>query len=895
MKSVIRCFVSAFCIAAMLLSISVSVIAANDGLAFDMDALGITSGMRAGQRGDEYVRRDEFAQMVVCMIMQQDVAKTMENEEYFADVFESQYKGAVNLLTKMGYVSGDGNGNFNPSDYISYGAACKILVYALGYNPIVKENTLLGYISVAGNIGITKNIDSGDEYLTFSKVMKMIDNALDIGLMVPVYYNENISPSYEVDETKTFRNYLNGRLGDGVVKLTGVVTADKSTYLYNAVPNLKDTQIAVEGKVYNYNGKAPGGYVGQTVNYYVTTTDYEEGVIIALSPASKNTVYDFSGSQIEKISKTEIKFADDEIGKCTVNTDYETRYIYNNRIDLKFNPAEIKKNNSFVIRTVDNDNDGVAEVVFVYEYVDCIVEATYEETGIVTLKSGYYYGESKNILLDSDKMSFEIFDAKGKTLEFSDIKPDDVISVAQSKDGSMIRVITGLEPIRGTIVSLDGDYIEIDSTEYFCDKRVLDSKINPGTVIKGYVNFINTLVDYEEEKTVSTYGYVYSYGRSSGSSLGGYSVKMLMPEYISVKQVEGEVDELSGEADVSNSLFVRNKGVIILQTENKVTLDGKKVKAEQALEAVLDSPVAYTVGSTGKISKIDTLKGVDDISIKADDNSKLCVSLNNKKYNGTEQIFGGGNGNPFAIKGNYTLAFCVPLYKEQNKSTVSDDDLLVYAELLNGVGYEANGYEQDDDTFVADVLVVQKSMNSDQTIDVTGTSEVGLVTKISAVLDENEGTELISVTMLTDGGEKKFTVAEQRMNQNSLKRLETGDLAAYTLDGFDKLNTISILQKNDDYIDFDESEIGKVCAVVKDIKYNHISNGKIRWVNILEIGNGTDINYKYELLIKNPAPVFVIEDKSYRLGNFNDIQIGDRVAVVQDVETYNVRAIVINR
>ena len=89
MKTFIRQFVSVICIVALLLTLNVSVFASNEGLAFDMDALGITTGMDAQGRVGEYVRRDEFAQMVTGMIMQQDVAKSLENETYFTDVAEA--------------------------------------------------------------------------------------------------------------------------------------------------------------------------------------------------------------------------------------------------------------------------------------------------------------------------------------------------------------------------------------------------------------------------------------------------------------------------------------------------------------------------------------------------------------------------------------------------------------------------------------------------------------------------------------------------------------------------------------------------------------------------------------------------------------------------------------
>lgn len=877
----------------MLFSLCTSVFSA-EGVAFDMEALGITSGMDAGNRIQQYVKRDEFAHMVSGMIMQRDVAKALENEEFFKDLSQSQYKGDVNLLSKLGYVSGDGSGCFNPDDYITYGAACKILVCALGYEPVVSERTLAGYTFMAGSIGVTKNIDSSDEYLTFEKAMMMIDNALDIGMMVPMYYNDNIAPSYQVDEGRTYRSFLNGRYGEGAVKLYGVVTADVSSYLYNPYPSLKDTQLVIEEKVYNFDGKAPTGYVGQLVEYYVTVNSENDELVVAIAPASKNTVNDFNGSQIEKLSKNELVFKDLQGVKNTVATNFETRIIYNNRIDLKYALTDIEKTDSFVVRTVDNDQDEIAEVVFVYEYTDCIVEGIYDETGVITFKNGYAFGKQRSITLDAEKMSFEIYDAKGVKKDFAHIAEGDVVSIAMSKDGSMVRVVTGNEPVCGTIISRDGEYLMVDNTEYYCDSRVLAEKITIGTVITGYVSFAGTLVYFEEEQAEHNYGYIYSYS-NGGNDFNGYSVKMLMPEYISVKEVEGVVDELSGEAAVSNSLFVRNRSVVVYKAESKIFLNGKKISAKQALEATLDSPVSFKIGTSGKITKIDTIEPVDDISIKADPVAVNCVSLNNKKYNGSEQLFGGGTGNPFAIKENYTVAFCVPLYKSQSKEDVSDDDLLVFAELLNGVGYEANGYQQDENTFVADVLVVQKNMNSNQVIDVIGTSKVGLVTKLSTQLDEATGEELTAITMLTDGSERKYTVAQKRVDQKALASISAGDLVAYTLDGFDKINTVSILQDKDFYIDYDEFENGKVCATVSDLKYMHISNTKVRWVNIMEISNGSDIKYTYELTVKNPAPVFVIEGKQYRTASFDDIQIGDRVSVIHDVETFNVRAVVVNR
>lgn len=44
------------------------------------------------------MRRDEFAQMAVNMMMQQEMAKALEDAACFTDIDSSQYKGAINTL-----------------------------------------------------------------------------------------------------------------------------------------------------------------------------------------------------------------------------------------------------------------------------------------------------------------------------------------------------------------------------------------------------------------------------------------------------------------------------------------------------------------------------------------------------------------------------------------------------------------------------------------------------------------------------------------------------------------------------------------------------------------------------------------------------------------------------
>lgn len=855
-------------------------------LAFDMNQLGITEGMTPETREAEYVKRDEFAQMVANMMQQKDVAKSLENAAYFTDIADSQYKGAINMLAQLGYISGSGTGTYAPNDYLTYGAACKILVHALGYDKITEDASLSSYQFVAGTIKLTDGIDSSVQYMSFAQTMKMIDNALDIGMMVPVYYNANIAPSYEVDEDRTLRSMFYGRNGTGVVKMRGKVTADVSTFMYTPRENMKDTQIEIAGKLYNYDGVAPLGFVGQEVDYYITVDNYEEGVVSAISPTNKNVVYDFEGSQVTEVTSNEIEFEAD--AKYTVKIDSSTRYIYNNRLALNY---KLSVNDNVVLRTVDNDEDEVAELVFVYEYTNCVVDTVYASSNTIVLKDGYTLGKEKNLQLDDEEIYYEIYDAKGRLTDLSAITEDAVVSIARATDKSCIRIVVCTDTAEGDIISKSDDEVVVGNTTYLCAETIDLENIKIGANVTVYLNFLGKIVAYDESESADNYAYVYMYNKSSG--LGNYKVKLLLPALISIKKVEGETDEMSGEVSTSQSLFVRNSDVVLYEAESKIIYNGKKQNAETVLAAVLENPVAYGINENGRIYKIDTLDPVDDVQIKINEvEPDKGVNLFNKTYNGTELIFGGNKGGAFAIQKEHTLAFCVPKYTKegQTKDNLSDDDLKVIVELMNNVDYEANGYEQDEDTLIADVLVVQQIMQSGQAGAVLGTSDVGMVLKSSKKLDA-EGNEVNAVTMITDDEEKTFTVSPLISNQKAFENLQMGDLIAYTLDGFDRLDGVTVLQGKDDY--YNHHEADRVCGEIKDIEYNRISKNRVRWVHNVHVGYDSE-STTVDLLVRNPAPIFVMEtDKKVRAGSIEDLQIGDKVFV--SLNLANVRAIVIKR
>ncbi|MBR5518936.1 MAG: S-layer homology domain-containing protein, partial [Clostridia bacterium] len=200
----------------MVLSMSLTpVMAADNDIMFDLKSLGIVGGFGFEDHLDSNITRGEFAQLVVNMMNHKDIAVTMETASYFNDVADSPYKGAINLLYKEEIVSGTGNGTFDPNRNVRYTEACKMLVKALGYHVIVSDQSLNSYTFLAGTIGVTDGVDTSKEFITVRDMLVMVDNCLDIGRMIPMYYNANMAPSYIIDEDDTFRNGFERPTPDG--------------------------------------------------------------------------------------------------------------------------------------------------------------------------------------------------------------------------------------------------------------------------------------------------------------------------------------------------------------------------------------------------------------------------------------------------------------------------------------------------------------------------------------------------------------------------------------------------------------------------------------------------------------------------------------------------------
>ncbi|MBE6037555.1 MAG: S-layer homology domain-containing protein, partial [Clostridiales bacterium] len=92
----------------------------------------------------------------------------------YSDVADNaSYAQAVEVLTSLGLVSGDGDGTYRPTDAVKRSEMAKLIVVALGYgdfaaaqkatkfSDVPASHWASGYISFASDLGIIEGVGAG--------------------------------------------------------------------------------------------------------------------------------------------------------------------------------------------------------------------------------------------------------------------------------------------------------------------------------------------------------------------------------------------------------------------------------------------------------------------------------------------------------------------------------------------------------------------------------------------------------------------------------------------------------------------------------------------------------------------------------------------------------------
>lgn len=573
--------------------------------------LGIIQGYEDGTfKPDNTVTRAEAATMIVRMLNLDDEVE--QGETNFTDVAaDSWASGYVNVAEANGIINGMGDGTFNPNGEVTYGQIVKMIVCALGYEPVaLAHGGYLGggylYAGSSQVTGFTKGVaGTANAAASRATVARLIYNALEVELMDQTSFSTGINGStYEVLENKTILSeYLELEKVDGVII---------ETYLSNGSYEEGDNTVELvvtknyseeENVAYEVadqltlvaEGTDAATLLGYTVVAYVgENEDGDDAIFAVAAKAGKNSVTVLDTDLIKTFG--EITDEDDEVvydfgieywksetANSTTKAEIQNYVEFKNEDDVEtsnmvVNGFNVDYNNTSSIADslaaldeitlIDNDNDGDFEFVLATipaeTAVEFVVTNVENEDGIWTIEGENNEGDADFEVdyEDEDKLYTIVKD--GKIVEMDAVAEGDVITVLDADDQlNVITVYVSSVVLEGTVDEVDDTVYTIAGNEYELSSVSYDEDdaLEAGDEGLFYVNASGKIAYVDTVHTIAgaDYAYVIDADLSEGdfgddeylvkvvTAAGAVEVLTIKSKKVDVYTAEGEDEDITDE------------------------------------------------------------------------------------------------------------------------------------------------------------------------------------------------------------------------------------------------------------------------------------------------------------------------------------------------------------
>ena len=239
-----------------------------------LSALDIIVGDDLGNfNPDKTISRAEMA-AIICRIKGLEAsANAAKGATKFDDVAADHWaSGYVNIANQNGVIAGYGDGKFGPEDEVTYEAAVKMVVCALGFEPMAaqKGGWPTGYLVVANTYKISEGVAGS----TRADVATLVYNALSTPMMDQTIYGADAE--FEILDGKKDRDYRTLLTDMDIYVATGIVmdTEKSEDVAYFVASEDSDDLEFEKDEEYEFeiNGSNIADYQFQNVDVYVEKT-----------------------------------------------------------------------------------------------------------------------------------------------------------------------------------------------------------------------------------------------------------------------------------------------------------------------------------------------------------------------------------------------------------------------------------------------------------------------------------------------------------------------------------------------------------------------------------------------------------------------------------------------
>ena len=620
-----------------------------------LSSLSILNGYEDGTFGPEKdITRAEFA-TVVCRAL--GLGNPAKGATQFADVPADHWAaGYINLVAGQGIVNGYGDGNFGPEDNVTYEQAVKMLVVALGYEPMAaqKGGYPTGYLVVANTYGLTDGVNAPADAAAANRgvVAHLTYNALDIPMMAQTGFGTNVE--YKIQDGNndtTWTTLLTGldvaKL-DGVVKATYIVGGTSATdEIYYEIDNANDdaywtqfesaTRPLVLGEGVNADA-----YFGMASSVYVKEIKSGKWEVIAIMPGEDSAVVELDKGDIDTIDASVIKYFETATATraTTLNLDIAAASDGATSEDIIINNAMASINDvkalgaDAEIKVIENNGDSKYDMIIVKDYAYGVIDTVEADRDRYTLKNvtGRFVFD-----FEDETVANSIVNKDGEAITLADFAEGDVVAYITEADAKSnfkwCEIINlGQNAVAGTITEIGTDnIIYIDGVEYektanyVGTTNVSDEGIyfltNTGKVFAGEI----------DSSVSSNYAYILEMGMQSGGFSNGMQYKLLTKEgEIKIFDVK-DTYKING-SDVAKDAETTSAGL----PANFVNIKANTTTSNFNSYLVKERFVTYKLDGNGKIREINTIAGGNFTAVGTVGSDATAV-----EYKGAAMAIGG--------------------------------------------------------------------------------------------------------------------------------------------------------------------------------------------------------------------------------------------------------------
>lgn len=830
-----------FLILALMLPLCTPVSAANyDAQVFRLMSLGIIENYEE----DHVVTRGEAVYSLVKLLLDEIPTGT---EAPFADVpTEHKYKDAISSAVSMGMVSGVPGGAFQPDEPVIGVQLTKMAVIAMGYKAVAESEGGYdgGYKAVAARQGLLTGFDL-DGTVTMREFVRLLDEMLEKYPLIPVYGKEE----YALSDTNMLYGILQRTKAMSIKG--GILTASGKTAM-RGYAELKEDQISIDGEIFKYYGDDGMDFFGKTIDAYYKPDDVTgENVIIAMMPKYGNRETFVKNEDIIALSTSGITYQISQDSDETVMMTSGTTYIYNGKNYIP--PSGNITLNTGDVTIIDQNSDGVCDVLIIDEYESLIIDRISAQSKRVFFKSNYLFRGKSGFEFDLDDKNKEYYitNENGETISFEDIKEDMVITIKSSFDESVNFISVTDKTLQGTISEINATdkTFNIEGTLYSLYPQSADrllSRYNAGQNVLFYLNSYGEIIDGEVASDGS-YGYVLDAHPSAGLSssiqirvaTSGSSNKyteivdkqeIVSYEYANMLKTYDVASILDfGIADVNGDITLRR---VQSSTINTADLKG--------------SVICFKVNAEGKINSL-AVTPINFISFKTSTRYSFNATLNS---------FGGISTSKAFFIGKGTNLICIP-----DIQSATEEDFTVDVTLTDDTTQIIMPFDIDEESQIASCAIVMAQMRGSDVKPFTTKTKYSIVGNVREMINE-DGERCYKMDVLTGDEFKQPIIKEGEGKAGVVASLRCGDLIRYNTKSNGEISNIQKVTAMYDYGSvYAENMDGTVFGLVSDVQLNRLDDFLNEMVDIVtfdDLGSGS----KTFKILRDDGPVVYSYKKS---------------------------------